>query len=109
MDFESLPLLGIKLDGQYYYDQTLPFGSKSSCKIFEKFFSALEWATQNKTGMPLSHYLDDFLFIGETKERCQFSLDTFGNICEYINFPVAPDRTVDSIQRLEFLGIEIDI
>ena len=57
MDFESLPLLGIKLDSQYYYDQMLPFGSKSSCQIFEKFSSALEWDTQNKTGMPLSHYL----------------------------------------------------
>ena len=108
MDFKSLPLLGIKLDGQYYYDQMLPFGSKSSCQIFEKFSSALERATQNKTGMPLSHYLDDFLFMGETKERCQFSLDTFGNICKYINFPVAPDKMVNPTQRLEFLGIEID-
>ena len=109
VDFESLPLLGIKLDGQYYYNQMLPFGSKSSCQIFEKFSSALEWATQNKTGMPLSHYLDDFLFVGETRERCKFSLDTFSNICKYINFPVAPDKMVNPMQRLEFLGIEMDM
>ena len=58
--------------------------------------------------MPLSHYLDDFLFVGETKERCQFSSNTFSNICEYINFPVALEKTVTPTQRLEFLGIEID-
>ena len=108
MDIHSLPLLGIKLDGQYFYNPTLPFGSKSSCQIFEKFLSALEWAIKNRTGMPLSHYLDDFLFVGATKERCQFSLDTFNNICKYINFPVALEKTVTPTQRLEFLGIEID-
>ena len=45
MDIHSLPLLGIKMDGQYFYDRTLPFGSKSSCQIFEKFSSVLEWVT----------------------------------------------------------------
>ena len=108
MDIHSLPLLGIKLDDQYYYDRTLPFGSKSSCQIFEKFSSPLEWVTQCRTGMLLLHYLNDFFFVGRTKERCQFSLDTFSNICEYINFQIAPEETVNPTQKLEFLGIEID-
>ena len=59
--------------------------------------------------MPLSHYLDDFFFVGKTKEKCQFYLDTFSNICEYTNFPIAPEKMVLLTQRLEFLGVEIDM
>ena len=59
--------------------------------------------------MPLSHYLDDFFFVSRMKEKCQFCVNTFSNVCEYINFPIAPEKMVNSTQRLEFLGIEIDM
>jgi hypothetical protein len=35
-------LLGFKWKGMFYYDCCLPFGYRTSCKIFEEFNSALE-------------------------------------------------------------------
>ena len=37
------PLLGIKWTNEYYFDRCLAIGLRSSCAIFEKFSSSLEW------------------------------------------------------------------
>lgn len=64
------PLLGIKWDNQYYFDRCLAMGLKSSCAIFEKFSSSLEWlATQHLHASAVIHILDDFLFIAPTKDK----------------------------------------
>lgn len=57
-DFE---LLGFSIDGQFYFDKTLPFGLSYSCNLFEKFSSALQWILQNKFSVVhCVHMLDDF-------------------------------------------------
>ena len=45
-------------------DRCLAMGLKSSCALFEKFSSSLEWlATQHLHVSAVIHILDDFLFI----------------------------------------------
>lgn len=62
-DFE---VLGFSIDGQFYFDKTLPFGLSYSCNLFEEFSSALQWILQNKYSVVhCVHMLDDFLLIGD--------------------------------------------
>ena len=58
------PLLHIKWDNQHYFDRCLAMGLKSSCAIFEKFSTSLEWLPVHYLkGSAVLHILDDFLFI----------------------------------------------
>ena len=55
------------------------------------------------------HYLDDFLFGAEADSpKCQFTLQTFRDICKLWGVPVAEDKTVEPTEILTFLGIEFD-
>ena len=56
-------LLGMQFDNLYYIDKALPFGSSSSCLIFEKFSTFLNWCVcAAATSNNLLHYLDDFFW-----------------------------------------------
>ena len=49
--------LGLKLNGKYCYDVTLPMGCASSCQIFEEFTTALQAIAQHDIGQDMTHYL----------------------------------------------------
>ena len=56
-------LLGMKWEGLYFFDMTLPFVLRSAPFLFDEFSSALEWIIQNKLNTPkVIHILDDFFF-----------------------------------------------
>lgn len=51
-------------DNLYYYDKCLPMGASSSCQIFEKLSSSLQWIMLNKFfAKGMSHMIDDFFFL----------------------------------------------
>ena len=103
------PLLGIKWDNQYYFDRCLAMGLKSSCAIFEKFSSSLEWlATQHLHASAVIHILDDFLFIAPTKDKCSTDLHNFLAMCKFLGVPIAHEKTVGPNTTLQFAGIELD-
>ena len=53
--------------------------------------------------------MDDFLFGAEADSpKCQFTLQTFPDICKLWGVPVAEDKTVEPTKILTFLGIEFD-
>lgn len=61
---EDQELLGFYLEGKYYFDECLPMGCRTSCKIFEEFSTAIEWIAQNKLGIAhVVHVLDNFLLV----------------------------------------------
>ena len=103
------PLLGFQWRDQYYYDRCLPMGCSSSCAIFEKFSTSLEWIISRKLpDVKVLHILDDFLFISPTSSGCQIALDLFSFICSDLGVPLAPEKTVGPAQVLEFAGIRLD-
>ena len=84
-------------------------GASSSCAIFEKFSTAIEWIIQQKCpNATILHVLDDFLFIAKSKSDCQKALDIFLEICMDIGVPIAPDKTFSPTHKLTFLGIDLD-
>ena len=65
----------------FYYDKCLPMGCASSCAIFEKFSTALEWIGRVKGHVPhIIHVLDDFLLIGPP-EICNQCLRVIRLMC----------------------------
>ena len=57
----DVPLLGFVWAGLLFFDLVLPFGLRSSPRLFELFATALQWILTNKFGLHfLVHYLDDF-------------------------------------------------
>ena len=106
---DDYDLLGFCWNGQYYYDKCLPMGCSSSCRIFEAFSSALEWAARTKLRISeIEHILDDFFIVGPDMPSCKLSLDTFIAMCNEVGVPLAPDKTLGPATVLSFLGIELD-
>ena len=65
--------------------------------------------TLRKGNKDILHYLDDFPFGAEADSpKCQFTLQTFRDICKLWGVPVAEDKTVEPTEILTFLGIEFD-
>ena len=102
-------LLGLKWNGLYYFDNCLPMGCASSCKLFELFSTSLEWIVlQRLNNVSVIHVLDDFLFIAPTRDLCEVALSIFLKICEDIGVPIAEEKTMGPSQVLPFVGIELD-
>ena len=102
-------LLGIKLNGLYYIQKTMPMGCSISCATFEKFSTFLHWSVKNKTHSEnLDHYLDDFIFVGEAhKDDCLFLMTAFSNVCSSLEVPIANEKTEGPCTKLECLGLLI--
>lgn len=106
---EDYPLLGMKWQGNYYFDRCLPMGCRSSCAIFERFSTALEWAAkQIFQADEIIHVLDDFLLIAKSKQSCENLLSRFISLCNYLGVPIAPEKTVGPETELPFVGITLD-
>ncbi|KAM4031873.1 uncharacterized protein ACNLHF_019247 [Anomaloglossus baeobatrachus] len=103
-------LLGLSVDGFYYYDTCLPMGCSISCHYFELFSSFLEWVLRFETGIrSVIHYLDDFLFVGpRDSQACSTLLDSFRSLMSVFGVPLSADKTIGPVTSLSFLGIEID-
>ena len=97
-------------DGRTYWfvEKCLPFGSGSSCKIFQELSDAISFVITKRTNKENVNYLDDFLFIAFLKECCNFQVNSFIEFCKEINFPVAIEKTVWAEQIIVFLGLLID-
>ncbi len=96
--------LGFMFEGNFYFDKCLPMGCSMSCALFEKFSTFLEFRVKFVAQSSLvTHYLDDFLFIGSSA-----LLDTFTALCEELKVPLAHEKTEGPTQVITFLGLDID-
>ena len=102
-------LTGFSWQNYYYYDKCLPQGCASSCKIYESVSSAIKWIPVCKLGVTnVVKVLDDFFFVGRTKQQCQEALAKFVYISQQLGIPIATHKTVGPTQVITFLGIELD-
>ena len=102
-------LVGFKLESRYYHDLRLPMGARSSCAIFERIASALEFILRDTYKVKhIFKMLDDFLFIAPSKEECAHGLWAFEDLCHKLNLPLAEEKTVSPAREVVFLGIHLD-
>ena len=103
------PLLGMQWKGRYLFHKTLPFGLRSSCHLWERYATALEWviravfAVQN-----ITHYVDDTCIGNVTLSGCTRDLAQATAAMDELGVPVAQDKTEGPTTSLVYLGIRID-
>ena len=94
---------------EYYYDRTLPFGLKSSCRLWELFATALHYFCEHLLGIRrVVHYIDDFLFVVESHSDAVAVLALALALCKRLGLPMADSKIEGPIQCLQFLGLELD-
>ena len=87
-------LFGLCWRGQYYYDKCLAMGCSSSCQIFERLSSALQWIAAHKLDIQyISHVLDDFIILNNAYDSCKAQLQQFLHMCADIGVPMAEEKT----------------
>ncbi len=87
---EDRPLLGFVWQGKYYYDRCLPFGLKSSCRLWELYATALHYFLQHTLGIEcVVHYVDDFLFVIKELSTAQSQLSQALQLCSFVGLPMA--------------------
>lgn len=113
---EDWHLLGFKWLGKYYYERVLPFGLRSSCRLWELYAAALHHLfaeVLTVQGVPRSdyeviHYVDDFLFVVRDQQQAGAVRAAAESLCRMLGLPMAEDKTEGPVQCLTFLGIELD-
>lgn len=106
---EDRALLGLKWDGEYYYELVLPFGLRSSGVRWELYAAALHHFFRHHLRIRLViHYVDDFLFVVAGLERAQRALDGAVALCDHLHIPLSIKKREGPITCLTFLGIELD-
>lgn len=101
--------LCFRFQGRYFVDKCLPFGLATSCRIFERFATAIqEIAKAQINGSKLEHYLDDFIGCDVTESRTNQALRQLTYLCRDLNIPIAWDKMFWATQVLKFLGLVID-
>jgi hypothetical protein len=106
---EDRALLGLKWEGKFYYELTLPFGLKSSGVRWELYAAALHYFFRHHLGVELViHYVDDFLFVVADRELAQRQMDAALALCAKLGIPMAAAKAEGPATCLTFLGIELD-
>ena len=94
---------------EYYVDTVLPFGLRSSPKLFNDFAEALQFIMEKQGVSDVDHYLDDYFTCGPPNSNiCRSNLDTMLAVCDEFGFEVNPSKTECPTTCLELLGIIID-
>ena len=94
---------------QYYIDVVLPFGLRSSPKLFTEFADALQYIMRTRGAVECHHYMDDYITMGPGRSsQCQSNLNIMIQACHDVGFAINPQKLIYPTTVLEFLGFVID-
>ena len=94
---------------EYFIDVTLPFGLRSSAKLFSEVAHALKLSMLYNGATDIEQYLDDYITFGpRASSVCSNNLTIMLDTCEYIGFKVNPQKVTNPSTVIEFLGLVID-
>ena len=89
-------------------DVRLPFGAKRSVFIFDRLLKAVVTIMRSKGLNQILNYLDDYLVIEPTRERCLLCLRVLLKLLRDLGFSISYTKLIDPCQKLTFLGIFFD-
>ena len=92
----------------FFCDKCLPFGSSTSCAIFQQISDAIAHLVFVRTLKRNINYLDNYFFVMRLQVNCDQQVKVFLWVCQQIQFPVSMDKTVFSSAILVFLGLLLD-
>ena len=93
--------------GKYYADMFLPFGLRTSLRIFNLFSEAVHWVLEHKHGWSITHYLDDFFAVfPPTSDPAKHSA-TFDKVISEFGLTKAAEKDETGTEVMH-LGFEFD-
>lgn len=102
-------LFCVKWNNEYYHYVRLPFGSRSSPKIFDKLSEAVVWIAINNYGIQhMLHLLDDFLTIDDPSYDSDRTMALLSMIFNKLKIPLSRKKTTGPTCVIEYLGIILD-
>ena len=103
-------LLGYIWEDSYFVDTRLPFGLRSSSRIFNDFADLVCWIAQNKYNLiNLVHYSDDYFLVCEhSLMLAREQLKTLCQAFEDMGIPLAEDKIIGPSTCIIYLGIGIN-
>lgn len=110
---EQQELLGFKYSPRegaqprYFIDKRLPFGMRNSPEFFCRISTAVRAMMAARGFVDVVVYVDDFLLLAPTEERCKEALDTLLLLLEQLGFTVSEKKTVQPTQDIIFLGMQL--
>ena len=91
----------------YIIDKCLPFGAKLSPGIFHRLTQAVR-RMMLRRGYRIVVYLDDFLIIENSRERCLQAQQCLIQLLRMLGFSIAWEKVEGPTQVLTFLGVQIN-
>ena len=102
-------LLAMEWRSGVFINTCLPFGLRSSPKLFNILADLLAWILEHQGVSYLLHYLDDFLTMGNPhSSECHHNVTTMKQVCQLLRVPLATEKVEGPSTCLEFLGILLD-
>lgn len=101
-----VPCYGCSWNNQFYFFVRLPFGSRSSPRIFDCLSQALEWILIHNYGISYcQHLLDDFLVVDVDEEAGLRSMAIITMVFRQLGVPLSSSKTIGPVTSLVYLGI----
>ena len=109
LNFLSIIILRLLINGKIYMNVCLPFGAGSSCAIFERIATIIEWIVKYHGKIPyLKHYLNDYIMLANSLTVLAQQIQKFTDIVVAIRMPLAEEKTLGPGPIIEFLGMVLN-
>ena len=105
---EDWKVAGLKVDGKFFLDTALNFGTRSSPDKFLELSDAVEWVMQ-RWGVHCFHYIDDFIFVGDSEAEVAEQIARFEAVCKAFGLPIKQEKDVGPAQCITVLGVQYDL
>ena len=93
---------------KYMCDTRLPFGAAASPQIFHEITQAVCYIMRMNGFPGIVCYLDDFIVISKTYEKCKETLNSLLVLLRFLGFSINYSKIEGPSQSLIFLGIIMD-
>ena len=90
------------------YDTRLPFGAKRAPGIFHRLTQAVRRMMARRGYEDTIVYLDDWLIIAPTKDKCREIMMVLLKLLRALGFSISYNKVIPPTTVLTFLGIQLD-
>lgn len=104
---ENRQYFGLELDGVYYRDNFLCFGSRAAPFVFNRLTDTIS-RYMGKLGITCYNYLDDLICLSSTYDKGVQDQLTLLRQLRKLGFYISWEKVVSPSQVATYLGIEID-
>lgn len=98
--------LGLRFDGKFFIDLSIPFGYKHGSVCCQRVTDAVREICR-KNGYWVWNYIDDFHLV-ESSDKIFKAFEFFTNLLKDLGLPINHDKTVQPCKALTCIGIRVD-